>query len=345
MVIFRCPYCGFETDNAEAFLLHYNWDIPPAPPNRLYGKVYLDGQVVTEGTITPVCIEVGAPTDNPVEIREDRIYVLDIPSRHGCFNCVGKTFKFILTLPDGRQFESKEVYKILEIGALKRLCLHFGKYEKIAEIEKIEVKELTSGKTYTVSKGGTVTVGEGRVRITITVRNVTDISQTLSAALLLNYKAPWIERSISVAPYTSGSAYWDVELREGTNTVNIIAEDDEAAFQINYEEVPRIEPKASIVKDLSRYPDGLGGIIYNGQVLEPNKEHPIPKGSKVEYFAMAQNVGGSGNIWIRLLVNGVEVDRAEGGSPAISGTITVNADMELKFEAGHGDVKDDEWGC
>ena len=233
MVIFRCPYCGFETDNAEAFLLHYNWDIPPAPPNRLYGKVYLDGQVVTEGTITPVCIEVGAPTDNPVEIREDRIYVLDIPSRHGCFNCVGKTFKFILTLPDGRQFESRETYKILDIGAVKKLDLYFGK----------------------------------------------------------------------------------------------------------------IESKASIVKDLSRYPDGLGGIIYNGQALEPNKEHPVPKGSKVEYFAMAQNVGGPGNIWIRLLVNGQEADRAEGTSPAISGTITVDRDMDLKFEAGHGDRKDDEWGC
>ena len=104
-------------------------------------------------------------------------------------------------------------------------------------------------------------------------------------------------------------------------------------------------PHARIIKDLSKYPNGLGGIIYNGQALEPNKEHPVPKGSKIEYLAMAQNVGGPGNIWIRLLVNGVEVDKAEGGSPAISGTITVDRDMELKFEAGHGDVVDDEWGC
>jgi len=109
--------------------------------------------------------------------------------------------------------------------------------------------------------------------------------------------------------------------------------------------VQKEAPKASIVKDLSKYPDGLGGIIYNGQPLEPNKEHPVPKGSKVEYFAFAQNIGGPGDIWIRLLVNGVEVDRAEGTSPAISGTITVNDDITLKFEAGHGDVVDDEWGC
>jgi len=99
-------------------------------------------------------------------------------------------------------------------------------------------------------------------------------------------------------------------------------------------------PHARIIKDSSRY-----GIFYNGRALEPGKEHQILKGSKIEYFAMAQNVGGPGNIWIRLLVNGVEVDRAEGGSPAIKGTITVDRDMTIKFEAGHGDVKDDEWGC
>ena len=104
-------------------------------------------------------------------------------------------------------------------------------------------------------------------------------------------------------------------------------------------------PKASIVKDLSKYPGGLGGVIYNGQVLEPNKDHPVPKGSKVDYLAMAQNIGGPGDIWIRLLVNGSEVDRAEGTSPAISGTITVDGDMTIKFEAGHGDVADDDWGC
>ena len=108
---------------------------------------------------------------------------------------------------------------------------------------------------------------------------------------------------------------------------------------------PEASPKASIVKDLSWYPDGLGGIIYNGRALEPNKDHPVPKGSVIEYFAMAQNIGGSGDIWIRLLVNGSEVDRAEGILPAISGTITVDRDMTIKFEAGHGDVVDDDWGC
>ena len=109
--------------------------------------------------------------------------------------------------------------------------------------------------------------------------------------------------------------------------------------------VRRREPKASIIKDLSKYPDGLGGIIYNGQPVELGKEKYVPKGSKLEYFATAQNTGAPGDIWIRLLVNGVEVDRAEGSLPTISGTITVNDDVELKFEAGHGDVVDDEWGC
>ena len=35
--------------------------------------------------------------------------------------------------------------------------------------------------------------------------------------------------------------------------------------------VRRREPKASIIKDLSKYPDGLGGIIYNGQPVELGK--------------------------------------------------------------------------
>ena len=109
--------------------------------------------------------------------------------------------------------------------------------------------------------------------------------------------------------------------------------------------VRRGEPKASIVKDLSKYPDGLGGIIYNGQPVELGKEKYVPKGSKLEYLATAQNIGEPGNIWIRLLVNGEEVDRAEGDSPTIHGTITVYDDVELKFEAGHEDVVDDEWGC
>jgi len=100
--------------------------------------------------------------------------------------------------------------------------------------------------------------------------------------------------------------------------------------------VQKEAPKASIIKDLSKYPDGLGGIIYNGQPLEPNKEHPVPKGSKVEYFAFAQNIGGPGDIWIRLLVNGVEVDRAVGTSPTIYGTITVRRGAEVRSRArGH----------
>jgi len=104
--------------------------------------------------------------------------------------------------------------------------------------------------------------------------------------------------------------------------------------------------RASIIKDLSKYPDGLGGIIYNGQPLEPNKEHPVPKGSTIEYYVIAQRVSGTEPIWIRLLVNGVEVDRATGTTSAVlSGALIAGGDMTIVFEAGHGSIKDDEWGC
>ena len=106
------------------------------------------------------------------------------------------------------------------------------------------------------------------------------------------------------------------------------------------------EPKASIVKDLSRYPDGVGGVIVNGSPVPVGTKKQVNKGATIEYFVMAENTGGEGTIWLRLLVNGVEVDRTEGsGIIALSGTLTANSDMEIKFEAGHGTVKDDEWGC
>ena len=104
--------------------------------------------------------------------------------------------------------------------------------------------------------------------------------------------------------------------------------------------------KASIVKDLSKYPDGLGGVIYNGRPLEPNKEHPVLKGSTIEYYVMAVRTQGTEPIWLRLLVNGSEVDRATGTTSAVlSGALTADRDMTIRFEAGHGSVKDDEWGC
>ena len=68
----------------------------------------------------------------------------------------------------------------------------------------------------------------------------------------------------------------------------------------------------------------------------------------MEYTVIAQNVGGSGTIWLALVddLNNVVIDRAEGeGTAMISGTITVDKDMELVFVAGHGTTTDDTWGC
>jgi len=104
------------------------------------------------------------------------------------------------------------------------------------------------------------------------------------------------------------------------------------------------EPKAVILQDLTIYPDGLGGIIYNGKALPPGP-HKVTKDSIIEYRALAENIGGEGTIWLRLLVDGQEVDRSEDSKIAgIAGTITANADMTIKFEAGHNTTSDDDWG-
>jgi len=109
--------------------------------------------------------------------------------------------------------------------------------------------------------------------------------------------------------------------------------------------VQKEAPKAVIIKDVSKYPNGLGGIVYNGRVLPPGS-YTVTKGSKIEYYALAENIGGEGTIWLRLLVDGQEVDRSEDSKMAgIAGTITANADMTIKFEAGHGTTIDDTWGC
>jgi len=109
---------------------------------------------------------------------------------------------------------------------------------------------------------------------------------------------------------------------------------------------PLVATKASIVKDLRRYPDGLGGVIYNGRALEPNKEHPVPKGSVIEYYVIAERTQGTESIWLRILVNDSEYRRATGTTTAVlSGTLTVNGDMTIVFEAGHGSTRDDTWGC
>jgi len=116
---------------------------------------------------------------------------------------------------------------------------------------------------------------------------------------------------------------------------------------IHLEGEVREPPKASILKDISKYPDGLGGIIVNGQALPPGT-YSISKGATLEYTAIAQNIGGPGTIWLALVddLNNVVIDRAEGeGTVMISGTITVDKDMELVFVAGHGTTTDDTWGC
>ena len=110
--------------------------------------------------------------------------------------------------------------------------------------------------------------------------------------------------------------------------------------------VQKEAPKARIFKDVSIYPDGLGGIVYNGRVLPPGS-HTVTKGSIIEYRALAENIGGSGTIWIRLLSNGkvIAQNSSSNKTVGISGKLTIDSDVTLKFEAGHGDVKDDEWGC
>ena len=103
--------------------------------------------------------------------------------------------------------------------------------------------------------------------------------------------------------------------------------------------------KASIIKDLTKYPDGLGGIIIGGKAYSPGS-YSVQKGTTIEYYVMAQRVSGTEPIWVRILVNDVEVDRATGTTSAtLSGALTADRDMTIEFEAGHGSVKDDTWGC
>jgi len=103
--------------------------------------------------------------------------------------------------------------------------------------------------------------------------------------------------------------------------------------------------RASIIKDLSKYPDGLGGIIIGGRAYSPGS-YSVQKGTTIEYYVIAQRVSGTEPIWLRLIVNGSEVDRATGTTSAVlSGALTADRDMTIRFEAGHGSIKDDEWGC
>ena len=92
----------------------------------------------------------------------------------------------------------------------------------IAKIEKIEIQEYTSKKTYSVTHGGSVNVGEERIRITVTVRNVGAVSGTIVTELLVDgvSKGP---RSLSLSPYVSGSTYWDIELTQGSHSVIVRA--------------------------------------------------------------------------------------------------------------------------
>jgi len=99
-------------------------------------------------------------------------------------------------------------------------------------------------------------------------------------------------------------------------------------------------PKAQIVKDWEKY-----GIAINGRYVPPGS-YTVQKGTKITYSAKAENKGGSGEIWIRLMANGQLVKMAKGTSVvSLSGSLVVNSKAELKFEAGHGTTVDDEWGC
>ena len=91
-----------------------------------------------------------------------------------------------------------------------------------AKIEKIEVREYTSGKVHTVSNGGSVTVNEERVRVTVTLRNIGTGPGTIYAELFVDNVSKG-RKSMSLSPYSSSSTYWDLELAKGSHTIKVQA--------------------------------------------------------------------------------------------------------------------------
>lgn len=89
-------------------------------------------------------------------------------------------------------------------------------------IEKIEIKEYTSGKVYSVSNGGSVTVNEERIRITATVRNIGSVSGDVIVELLIDGVSKG-QKSLYLLPYSSTSTYWDIEIPLGSHTAIVRA--------------------------------------------------------------------------------------------------------------------------
>ena len=94
--------------------------------------------------------------------------------------------------------------------------------EPKAKIEKVTVREYTSGNTYSVSNGGSVNVGEERVRITATVRNIGAVYGTIVVELIIDGASKGT-KSLLLDSYESGSVYWDVELVQGSHSVTVKA--------------------------------------------------------------------------------------------------------------------------
>lgn len=89
-------------------------------------------------------------------------------------------------------------------------------------IEKVEIKEYTSGKVYSVSNGGSITVNEERIRITATVRNIGDGRGYIIVELLID-GVPKEQKFIYLSPYSSTSTYWDIEIPLGSHIATVRA--------------------------------------------------------------------------------------------------------------------------
>jgi len=91
-------------------------------------------------------------------------------------------------------------------------------------IYSIKVREYTSGREYTVSNGGSVTVSEERVRITATLLNAGNTRGTIYAELIVDGVSKGT-KSVTLDPSTyaivPGNVYWDIELTKGSHTVTV----------------------------------------------------------------------------------------------------------------------------
>lgn len=91
-----------------------------------------------------------------------------------------------------------------------------------AQIAYIKVREYTSGKEYSVTNGGRVTVSEERVRVIVGLKNVGQASGTLYAQIIID-NLSGTTKSTSVAVGAVGEVYWDIELTQGSHSIIVKA--------------------------------------------------------------------------------------------------------------------------